>query len=187
MVMYPAVALSAWAEGWEVCYQLATLTVKESRGIINATLESIGDAVIPVGIWKGLWMIGRRRSKSASRTALSARCARVSARFTAEKVLPSAGEGLVTPDSSPIAGCRPIQRSQNIFGANHVAWVRVRRLCLGARLSQLGSVGFQSGCHRRLGGIGRIDRRAGRWPYRRTGLPAARVPLPQALTAVNLP
>ncbi len=41
-------------------------------------------------------MIGRRKSKSASSTAVSERCACASARLTAENVFPSAGEGLVT-------------------------------------------------------------------------------------------
>ena len=48
--------------------------------------------------------MGRRRSKSPSSTELSARCAWASARLTAVKVLPSAGEGLVT--TTVCRGCR---------------------------------------------------------------------------------
>ena len=53
--------------------------------------------------WNRLWTTGRRRSKSASSTELSASCAWASARLTAVKVLPSAGEGLVT--TTVCSGC----------------------------------------------------------------------------------
>ena len=48
--------------------------------------------------WNKLWIRGRRRSKSPSRTRFSVKCDSASARFTAVKVLPSAGEGLLIND-----------------------------------------------------------------------------------------
>src|ERR1035438_52870 len=66
-------------------------------------------------IWNRLWMMGRRKSKSPSRTELSARwdCAR--ARFTAVNVLPSAGEGLVTTMvCSGCSDCRWLSRVRSV-------------------------------------------------------------------------
>ena len=48
-------------------------------------------------------MMGRRKSKSPSNTELSVKCAWASARLTELKVLPSAGDGLVT--TTVCSGC----------------------------------------------------------------------------------
>ena len=78
--------------------------------------------------WNRLWTMGRRRSKSPSSTWLSARWACARARFTAVKVLPSAGEGLViTTVCSGCSVCRWLSRVRSVRNSSAgVSWELLR-------------------------------------------------------------